>query len=286
MTPELFAPGIVSSDHQEHSSLSFSPDGRQMWWSRWRLPHDLDKYPQIIMHTKYENGRWTQPRPAPFSGKWRDGSPAFSPDGNRIYFYSRRPIDAASGQMHNNDIWFAERKQNGWIEPKNLGSVVNSPSVEATPCIASSGNLYFSSNRSQYEDPVGNSDIFVSHFVNGQFTEPHGVGSAINTPYARDSFPFIAPDESYLIFSRDSRHFDSEGNITSGDRRLMISFRDTNGEWIEAVDMGPHFANCRFPSVSPDGQYLFFTKYTEGNNEDFYWVDAKVIEELKPDGLK
>lgn len=125
-------------------------------------------------------------------------------------------------------------------------------------------------------------DIFVSEFRDGDFTEAKGLGPAINTPYARDSFPFIAPDESYLIFSRDSRRFDSEGKTIGGDRKLMISFMDKDGTWLEATDMGPLFANTRFPSVSPDGKYLFFTKFTEGGHEDFFWVGAKIIEALRP----
>ena len=282
MTPEIFAPGIVSSEHQEHSSLSISPDGREMWWSRWRLPHDLDKYPQVIMFIKFENGRWSQPKVAPFSGQHRDGGPAFSPNGNKIFFYSRRPLEEGTDEMHDNDIWYVERTQDDWSQPINLGSTVNSPYVEATPNLAANGNLYFTSNRTQYDDPTGNNDIFVSEFVDGNYIEPKGLGAAINTPYARDSFPFIGPDESYIIFSRDSRRFDAEGNIINGDRKLMISFRDENGEWQDAIDMGPHFASTRFPSVSPDGKYLFFTKYTEGSNEDFYWVDAKFIVQMTP----
>ena len=281
ITPEIFAPGIVSSEHQEHSSLSISPDGKEMWWSRWRLPHDLDKYPQVIMYIKYENGEWSQPKVAPFSGKYRDGGPAFSPDGNKLYFYSRRPLAEDTDEMHDNDIWIVDRNQDGWGHPENIGPVVNSPHVDATPNLAANGNLYFSTNRVQYKDPVGNNDIFISEFVDGQYVEPKGLGPAINTSFARDSFPFVAPDESYIIFSRDSRRFDADGNVTSGVRKLMISFKDKNGEWMEAVAMGPNFAKTRFPSVSPDGKYLFFTKYTEGNNEDFYWVDAKIIEELK-----
>jgi len=66
----------------------------------------------------------------------------------------------------------------------------------------------------------------------------------------------------------------------------MISFRDEDGNWLEAVNMGPLFADTRFPSVSPDGKYLFFTKFTEGGHEDFYWVDARFIEELKPKASK
>jgi Tol biopolymer transport system component len=154
--------------------------------------------------------------------------------------------------------------------------------MDATPSLADNGNLYFTSDRIQYDDPTGNNDIFVSEFVDGNYTEPRGLGAFINTTYARDSFPFIASDESYLIFNRDSRRFDSKGNVACGDSRLMISFKDGSGEWLNAVDMGSHFADTRFPSVSPDGKYLFFTKFTEGGHEDFYWVDAKIIEELRP----
>ena len=279
--PEIFAPGIVSSEHQEHSSLSISPDGKEMCWSRWRLPHDLDKYPQVIMFIRYENGKWSQPKAAPFSGNHRDGSPAFSPNGNKIFFYSRRPLEEWTDKMHDNDIWYVERTQDGWSQPISLGSTVNSPYVEATPSLAANGNLYFTSNRVQYDDPIGNNDIFISEYGDAGYTEPKGLGTAINTSHARDCFPFIAPDESYIIFSRDSRRFDAEGNVIRGDRKLMISFKDENGEWQDAINMGPHFANTRFPSVSPDGKYLFFTKYTESGNEDFYWVDAKVIDQFK-----
>ena len=281
MVPEIFSPGALSSEHQEHSSLAFSPDGKELWWSRWRLPHDHDNYPQVIMFIKYKNGNWSQPRVAPFSGKYRDGGPAFSPDGNRIYFYSRRPLDQESETMHDNDIWYVERIHEGWSQPVNLGPIVNSSFVDATPSLATNGNLYFTSDRIQYDDPTGNNDIFVSKFVDGDYAEPKGLGPSINTPYARDSYPFIAPDESYIVFSRDSRRFDAEGNVTGGNRKLMISFKNMDGEWLEAVEMGPHFYKTRFPSVSPDGKYLFFTKFTEGGHEDFYWVDAKIIDKLK-----
>jgi len=42
----------------------------------------------------------------------------------------------------------------------------------------------------------------------------------------------------------------------------------------------------RFPSISPDGKYLFFTRNKGSEISDFYWVSAKIIEELKPKELK
>ena len=281
MKPEVFAPGIVSSNDQEHSSLSFSPDGKELWWSLWRLPHNLDKYPQIIKYSKFENGKWSEPKTAPFASAYREGGPSFSHDGNRIYYYSRRPINIDSNEMNDNDIWFVERKDDGWGEPVNLGEPVNTNFVEATPCLAANGNLYFTSNRNQYEDPTGNNDLFVSRYTNGVYGEPENISDVINTSYARESFPYIAPDESYVIFSRDSRRFDQEGNIVNGDRKLMISFRNKNGVWQSPVEMGPDFYKARFPSVSPDGKYLFLTKFSEETHEDFYWVDVGIIQSLK-----
>jgi Tol biopolymer transport system component len=41
------------------------------------------------------------------------------------------------------------------------------------------------------------------------------------------------------------------------------------------------------PHVSMDGRFLFFTSLRpEGQSQDIFWVDAKIIEKLKPDESK
>jgi Tol biopolymer transport system component len=35
------------------------------------------------------------------------------------------------------------------------------------------------------------------------------------------------------------------------------------------------------PYVSPDGKYFFYTSTIRGNR-DIYWMDAKIIDALKP----
>ena len=40
-----------------------------------------------------------------------------------------------------------------------------------------------------------------------------------------------------------------------------------------------------FPSVSPDHKYLFFSS-TKNVRVEVYWINAKIIEDLKPDELK
>ncbi len=99
------------------------------------MPLDVDKYPQVLKFSKFDNGSWSKPETAPFSGRSRDGGPAFSPDGNRIYFYSRRPLQEDAEGKHDNDIWYVEKKGTGWRQPVNLGNPVNTPYVEQPPVL-------------------------------------------------------------------------------------------------------------------------------------------------------
>ena len=88
---------------------------------------------------------------------------------------------------------------------------------------------------------------------------------------------FIAPDESYLIFSSDRPG--GFGNVD-----LYISYKKGDGTWTEPKNMGRNInsGGAVFPSVTDDGRFLFFQS-RRGGNGDIYWVDAKIIEELKPD---
>ena len=111
--------------------------------------------------------------------------------------------------------------------------------------------------------------------------------------------------EFYIIFLRR----DKEG---FGGFDLFISFRKEDGSWTKAKNMGAPInssASELCPSVSADGKYFFFTSYRSiykpysempltyeekikilnnpGNGlGDIYWVDAKIIEQFKPDELK
>ena len=94
--------------------------------------------------------------------------------------------------------------------------------------------------------------------------------------------PWVAPDESYLIYSSHR-----EGEFGRGD--LYINFKDEDGNWTEPVNMGERVNSQmqeRFPSVSPDGKFLFFARNMPETFSDIFWVDAKIIEELRPIDLK
>lgn len=293
MTPELFAPGIVSTGADELNAV-FSPDGAEFLFTV-KTP---DRVRHTLMFVERHGEEWTAPRTLPFSGSYSDADPAFAPDGNRIYFISMRPLEGEGPPREDWDLWAVERTESGWGEPWNLGPPVNTDSLEVYPSVAADGTLYFSSGR---PGGLGQNDIYRSRLVDGAFSEPENLGEAINSEHSEGDL-FIAPDESYIVFVSSGRP-DSLGR---GD--LYVSFHAEDGTWSPAINLGQEI-NSRWteycPSVSPDGKYLFFTSYRVAREEpsatpltyeeiqsayvtprggmgDVYWVDAAILDGLRP----
>ena len=106
---------------------------------------------------------------------------------------------------------------------------------------------------------------------NGVFLSPEILPKEINTDrYEADVF--VAPDESYLIFCAIRRD-----GLGRGD--LYISFKDENGNWTQAKNMGTAINSENHelcPFVSRDGKYFFYT-----SNQDIYWVSTEIFEGYK-----
>ncbi len=293
LEPEIFAPGIVSTHAGEFGS-TFSPNGKELYFAISGAPYT------IIACVKLEDDKWTNPEIASFAGKYSDWDFNFSPDGNKLYFTSNRPLSGAGSQIDNSNLWVVERKGEEWSKPKSLGDGVNTDGSENYPSVTNDGTLYYFHSK---KDENSNSDIYFSRLVEGKYVEPVQLGDTINSSY-EEWDPFIAPDESYLIFCSVDR---PEG---LGDADLYISFRKEDGTWTKAVNMGEKI-NSRTreicPSITPDGKYLFFTsarKFTdvsyskrqkkykeiiselnspENGESDIYWVDAKIIDQFRPE---
>ena len=108
-SPEIFAPGVITTEYHEHSSPAFSMDGTKVYWSVF-----INFYgPQVILTMQQKDRQWTQPEVASFSGQYTDGNPCFSPDGMKLFFESHRPINENEGVRDDLDLWIVERTEIG-----------------------------------------------------------------------------------------------------------------------------------------------------------------------------
>jgi hypothetical protein len=289
MTPEVFAPGIVSTGLDELNA-AFSPDGREFYF----CVRNIQGAASIFQSTMGKGG-WSRPRLLPFASRFGDIDVSVSPAGDALLFCSLRPRPGEPGPRQDNDFWLAPRKGDGWGEPVHLGAAINSASHDYYPLMTRSGAVYFSSQR---EGP-GTNNIYRSEKKDDGYAQAVKLGEAVNTQH-REFDPYVSPAEDLLIFASNR-----PGGLGSSD--LYVCFRGAGGAWTPAVSLGapvnspgPEFC----PLLSPDGKYLFFTSYRieqgrvpeapcgmadfirahnlPGNGlGDIYWVDAKFIESLR-----
>lgn len=272
-TAEQFAVGIVAARYTHHGVIAFSPDGKEAYWA----VVDFGGMKQrAILESHVENGKWTPPRLAPFClPAFADDVPVISPDGQKLFFNSWRPLQRGGRPVKEN-IWVIERTGDHWSEPRPLPPAVNSvQNIHHQVSVDRQGNLYFSA---ECAGGHGSLDLYVSRLEKGEYQKPVNLGFGFNGPDVEYT-PFIAPDGSYFMFSR----YDLMGWT------LFISFKKLDGTWtmpreLRGIIKCPWEMDMDCPSVTRDGQYLFFSGSFEGiidYNEKPFWVDAGFISELR-----
>lgn len=266
MMPEIFAPGIISTEESEGSS-GFALNGTIFLFQRF-----IERRCHTYMMTRTDDV-WSQPELVPF---WEqlvhNGDFVIVPD-DRTMLYQVK--EERSGRLQS-DIWEVALEDDGWGKRSPLPSPINTDHDESFASRASNGNLYFFSRR---PGGVGESDLYWSEYRNGVYGDPINI-KKLNTVY-HEWDPFISPDESYMIFC-------STKPDGSGRDDLYVSFRDKNNAWCPPVHMGEMFNSAgseNRPYVTDDGRFFFYTSSRTGNR-DVYWVDARAIEGLKPETLR
>ncbi len=263
--PLVFAPGIISVDSTiEHGFPTFSPDGKEVFWQS-NLRHK-DKETEIFLNTmRCKDGQWTKAEPSPFGGM-----PAFSSDGKHLYFIS-------FDEEEEKDLHIVEKQANTWSKPKCLNLVTRFPEIKYVygPSLTNNGTLYFFGH-AEGLGAMNNFGIYRSEIINGIYTKPELLPASINAANGVLNWtPYIAPDESYLLFS---------SNRINKQQDIYISFRRPDGTWTDAYSLGSTINTKRgerFPALSPDGKYLFFTRWVGRGNEDVLWMRSTIIDDLK-----
>ena len=147
---------INNAAHQ--ASIAITNDGKYMYFSGGEVKENnkLKYNKQGVSTLKLQrasldqNNKWTitdeDKKVMEFFNfeNYSIGSPALSPDNNRLYFVSCAPFPEAQGQT---DIYYTDIGQDGSFGPiVNLGEEINSPGREMFPFISEDNILYFSSD--------------------------------------------------------------------------------------------------------------------------------------------
>ena len=240
--PELFAPDIIKNEFRE-GAYAYSTDLKEFYFRRrgGEFKHNT------LVVVKYQDNQWKE-----FVMESKSGEPSISPDGKIMHLGKN----------------YRERTESGWSEPKKLSSPFKDYRIM---------RLTSSANKTYYFDEASESGpLRYSRYINGEYEEPKAV--MINDIGNWNAHPYIAPDESYIIWD-DQREVGGYGGAD-----LYISFRQSNNTWGPSINLGNQINsefNDAYGSISPDGKYFFFIRSYGGDKADIYWVDAKNILGLK-----
>ncbi|MRS03902.1 hypothetical protein EG832_11885 [bacterium] len=238
--PEIFAPGIISRPgYFEHSAALFTPDGKEVYWTaKANDQRDYRIYSMIMV-----NGIWSRPDVASFcrEGKYYQDC-ILSSDGKRLYF-----TDGNSWQ-------FVEKQSGNWSIPLALSKNLTSGADINICSVTNDGSVYFI-KRPEF-------DAYVSRAVKGGHAAPEKLPAQVNSSDSRENRVYVTPDEGYMII---------EATKDGATCELFISFRKEDRSWSERKKLPIPWG--RFPSVSPDGKYLFFM-----TRDGIWWVSATILE--------
>ncbi len=249
MEPKIFAPGVISDPDFTEWSGAFSPDGTEYYFYRFS-----ETSKSRILYSKVVDGKWTVPEQLAMTAGYDAYQPYVTVDNHWLYFKWNHPIPPGQPSSGVAPYFGAERTQDGWSEPRYAGQGMYLSSTQ-------DGQLYTTDMSSFKID--GKTYLAKITVTDEVFTSYERL--PIQTTWGSPAHPCIAPDGSYILFDVDAS--------------LFVSFKNMDGIWGEPIDLTKYgFAPMADGAyISPDGKYLFF--HFEG---DIWWVDIKVVEDLRP----
>ena len=123
---------------------------------------------------------------------------------------------------------------------------------------------------------MGNEALGIIRKSGGMYQKLEKLGKSFNE-LGQNLHPWIAPDESIIVYT--VKRPEEEPNSV-----LFCSFSQRDGAWSKPLEINLGMKASQ-PFITADGKYLFFSSGERGKGY-IYWVDAKIIEELKPINLK
>lgn len=226
LAPVIFAPGVISDGNS--LSPAFTPAGDTVYFMR------LAGDGSTLMESRRVGGKWSAPRPAPFSGKWRDMDPAMAPDGSFLLFVSNRPATTGGAPLDSvfggkryvgkgGNIWRVDRERAGWSAPVRLPDAINACPMTFAPNVAADGSIYYIGCAAADGAVV----LLRAVYRDGHYQTPYKVALGGAGAQIRD--PAIAPDRAFIVVSI---RYEAQAPY-----RLAISFHSEGG-WTAPLDLG------------------------------------------------
>lgn len=283
--PQIFAPGLASTQHHDDWIPVFSPDGREVIL---RINGKIgDEIVGVLFWSGMDDSDcWSEPEPLPFSGRIMDGAVVFASDGSRIYFTSKRPEAGVTDWSPRSRIWIVEKSGDGWGSPSLLDSPVNEFHVNGGITMASDGTVFVA-----METPMGKGmlDIYELPLKQDRYSQVTPVRGSVNTE-GQEVGPYIDPQKRFLIFTL----YSPDEGLTA-----LISEPLVDGQWGEPRPLVVlNEFESKFAGLSPAGDVLFFVSHRqveESNplarwnleifddlaleeNADLYWVGSDILQ--------
>ncbi|MCB9223106.1 MAG: tetratricopeptide repeat protein [Crocinitomicaceae bacterium] len=197
-----------------------------------------------------------------------DYSATLSPDGNTLYFVSRRADNKGGGvnpadQRYFEDIYISMWNDTikAWTTADNSNEIIrrlNTNGFDAVSCISADGKeMYLTINTMAMDKPkpkTKSSDIFISKLNNrGGWNTPKSISKPINTIFFDASASFTGDGSTV--------YFISERNGGQGMADIWTSVK-VGKEWGKPKNLGP-IINTKGQEttvfVTKDEKYLFFS---------------------------
>ncbi len=170
-------------------------------------------------------------------------NPVLHPSGNQLYFTRVRHPGNMGGRNDLADIWMAEKTQNGWSAPVNIGSPVNNSGWNALIGFAADGDeLYFSVT---YKDNTNlvRKGVAASRKSGNSWGEPVLQDIPFFNNKSDHQSGWVTADGAVIVLSLESP-------AGYGAEDLYVCFRQGENQWTSPRNLGFQI-NTAFQEMTP-----------------------------------
>jgi len=249
---------------------TLSSDGKTMIFQsdrsgRWRLY-------EIKLQ---EDSTWSKPKSVQVINGYdtRDifvGYPFLTYDGKYLYFAS--DMKGSYGSL---DIFYCEKINGRWSEPKNAGNQINSKGYEGSPSVSPDGkHIYYIMKRLTGRNSEKCYKIYTcDKNSEGEWVNPHSLKQPINN--ACEDVPRIMYDGKTLMFSSIRK-----GGLGKFDIYKSVFIEGVGWTEPENLDYVNSEYNDRLVALTPNEEYAYYTN-DGGFTDDIYFKKVPFKGRLK-----